>query len=219
MAPATVMVRTALLALMAIALNFAWWMAPQPGALLAWPRAATIGNCRIELHEPRRDALADASGAHSLRIAFACVLCARSQGLVVPDGRALRGTAVVTGHPEVEMGTYALSDARVGLLAFPTVLEPDSDEARECRTAIESALSGSTLFEGDPRFRALGAGETLLAGPDSRVYALRAGAWWREETDGSWSQLSARGSAAARRDARLVPLERTMTERQLRDGR
>jgi hypothetical protein len=213
------MVRTALLALMAIALNFAWWMAPQPGALLAWPRAATIGNCRIELHEPRRDALADASGAHSLRIAFACVLCARSQGLVVPDGRALRGTAVVTGHPEVEMGTYALSDARVGLLAFPTVLEPDSDEARECRTAIESALSGSTLFEGDPRFRALGAGETLLAGPDSRVYALRAGAWWREETDGSWSQLSARGSAAARRDARLVPLERTMTERQLRDGR
>jgi hypothetical protein len=213
------MVRTALLALMAIALNFAWWMAPQPGALFAWPRAATIGNCRIELHEPRRDALADASGAHSLRIAFACVLCARSQGLVVPDGRALRGTAVVTGHPEVEMGTYALSDARVGLLAFPTVLEPDSDEARECRTAIESALSGSTLFEGDPRFRALGAGETLLAGPDSRVYALRAGAWWREETDGSWSQLSARGSAAARRDARLVPLERTMTERQLRDGR
>jgi len=219
MAPTALMVRTALLALMVIVLDLAWWMAPQPGALPVWPRAAAIGNCRIELHEPRRDALPDASGAHTLRIAFACVLGARSQGLAASDGRALRGTAVVIGHPQVEMGTYALSDARVGLLALPTVLEPDSDEARECRTAIESALSGSTLFDSDPRFRALGTGETLLAGPDSRVYALRAGAWWREETDGSWSQLSARGSAAARRDARLAPLERTMTERQLRDGR
>jgi hypothetical protein len=214
------MVRIALLALIALALDLAWLLAPGPGVQVAWPRRATIGRCAIALHEPRRDPVADDTGAHTLRIAFVCTLAdGRPRSVTAPEGRAIRGTAVIIGDPQVDGGAYALSGARVGLLAFPTVLDPDSVEARECRTAIESALSGSTLFDCDPRFRALGAGETMLAGPDSRVYALRGGAWWREETDGSWSRLSAQGSAAARRDPRIAPLERTMTERQLRDGR
>lgn len=214
------MVRIALLALIVLALDLAWLLAPGPGVQVAWPRRATFGRCAITLHEPRRDSVSDDSGAHTLRIAFLCALAdGRSRGVAAPEGRAIRGTAVIIGDPQVDGGAYALSGARVGLLAFPTVLDPDSVEARECRTAIESALSGSTLVDSDPRFRVLGAGETMLAGPDSRVYALRSGAWWREETDGSWTMIAEQGSAAARRDARLAPLERTMTERQLRDGR
>lgn len=214
------MVRIALLALMVLALDLAWWIAPGPGVVAAWPRTATIGTCALTLHEPRRDPAADASGAHTLRIAFSCDAASpRSAAAGTAAPATLRGTAVILGDPQVEAGTYAMSGARIGLISFPTVLDPDSAGARECRTAIETALAGSTLFDGDPRFRAGRAGEPLLAGPDSRVYAIRAGAWWREETDGSWTRIAPQGSAAARRDARLAPLERTMAERQLRDGR
>ena len=143
----------------------------------------------------------------------------RARGTEEPLTRAIRGTAVVIGDPQAGAGEFAMSGARVGLIAFPTVLDPDSADARECRSAIESALTGSALFDSDPRYRASATAEPLLAGPDARVYALRGGAWWREETDGSWTRLADQGSAAARRDARLVPLERAMTERQLRDGR
>lgn len=211
------MVRVALLALMVLALDLAWMLAPEPGIAAAWPRRAMLGRCAIVLHEPRRDPVADDSGAHTLRIAFVCT--PGDGGARGAGQRAIRGTAVVIGDPQASGGAYALSAARVGLVAFPTVLDPESADARECRSAIELALSGSTLLDSDPSLRALGSRETLLAGPDARVYALRDGAWWREETDGSWSQLAAQGSAAARRDARLAPLERTMTERQLRDGR
>lgn len=214
------MVRTALLALMVLALDLAWWLAPGPGHQASWPRTATIGRCEIELHEPRRDPAPDEVGAHTLRIAFGCIAPdhgARAAGDAATG--ALRGTAVVIGDPQVDGGAYALSGARVALVAFPTATVADSADARECRTAIEAALSGTALMDGDPRFRARVGGETLMAGPDSRVYALRSGAWWREETDGSWSMLAERGSAAARRDPRLAPLERAMTERQVRDGR
>lgn len=216
MAPSA-MVRTALLALMVIALDVAWWLMPEPGLTALWPRTATFGRRSLTLHEPRRDPIADDTGAHTLRIAFSCAGAGRAA--TGADARTLRGTAVVIGDPQVDGGAYAMSGARVALLAFPTVLDPDSADARECRDAVESALSGSTLFDGDRRFRAVLAAETVLAGPDSRTYALRAGAWWREETDGSWTRLAERGSPAARRDPRLAPLERTMTERQLRDGR
>lgn len=214
------MVRIALLALMVLALDLGWLLATAPAAAPSWPRAATVGRCALTLHEPRRDPVADESGAHTLRLAFSCMPAgAQARGTPPPGERTIRGTAVVTGDPRADGGAYALSGTRIGAIAFPTVLEPDADDVRECRTAIESALSGDALLDGDTRFRALWAGEPLLAGPDSRVYALRGGAWWREETDGSWTMVAGRGSAAARRDARLVPLERTMTERQLRDGR
>ena len=213
------MVRIALLALMLLALDLAWWLAPGPGVVATWPRTATIGMCALTLHEPRRDPAADESGAHTLRLAFSCEPASPRPAAGAAAPATLHGTAVIIGDPQVEAGTYAMSGARVGLIAFPTVLEPDSADARECRNAIEAVLAGSTLFDGDPRFRAGRTSEPMLAGPDSRVYALRAGAWWREETDGSWTRIALQGSAAARRDARLAPLERTMTERQLRDGR
>lgn len=208
------MVRTALLALMVIALDVAWWLMPQPGAAAAWPRVASRPGCTLTLHEPRRDPATDGSAAHTLRIAFSCVPTDGGGGQ-----RALRGTAVVLGDPLVDGGAYAMSGARVGLIAFPTVLDPDSADARECRIAIESLLSGTALRDGDPRLRPSASSEVMLAGPDSRVYALRGGAWWREEIDGAWTRLAERGSPAARRDPRLVPLERAMADRQPRDGR
>ena len=213
-------VRTALLALMLVALDLGWLLAPAPGTAVTWPRTATFGHCALTLHEPRRDPASDDQGAHTLRLAFACAV--RASDAHAPGGTAqaaLRGTAVVTGQPQADRGAYAMDAARVGAIAFPTVLEPESADARECLAAVEAALSGTALADGDPRFRALPRSETLLAGPDARVYALRGGAWWREETDGSWSRLAERGSSAARRDARLAPLERAMTERQLREGR
>lgn len=214
------MVRIALLALMALALDLAWWIMPEPGAALSWPRVARLGRCSLTLHEPRRDPTADELGAHTLRLAFTCgVRGSGARGTSGPATRVLHGTAVVIGDPQVDRGAYGLSGARVALIAFPTVNDPDSADARECRIALEAVLSGSALVDGDPGFRPAPAMETVLAGADSRVYALRGGAWWREETDGSWSRLADRGSAAARRDPRLAPLERTMTERQLRDGR
>lgn len=214
------MVRIALLALMVLALDLAWWLAPGPGAVASWPRTAKVGACSLTLYEPRRDPASDASGAHTLRLAFSCETASpRSAAAGDASPTALHGTAVVIGDPQVEAGMYAMSGARIGLISFPTVLDPGSADARECRTAIEAALAGSTLFDRDPRFRAGRAGEPMLAGPDSRVYALRGGAWWREETDGSWTRIAPQGSAAARRDARLAPLERAMAERQLRDGR
>lgn len=212
------MARVAMFAVMALAMDAAWWIAPQPVAIAAWPRAADAARCTITVHEPRRDPAADAWGAHTLRLAFACTPArAHTEGPGSP--LTIRGTAVVIGDPQVESGTYALSGARVGLIAFPTVLDADSAAARECRVAVESLLTGTTLTDGDPRWRSAPSGDPLLAGPDSRVYALRDGTWWREETDGSWVRLAERASAAARRDARLAPLERTMTERQLREGR
>lgn len=214
------MVRIALLALMVLALDLAWWLAPGPDAVASWPRTAKVGACSLTLHEPRRDPAADESGAHTLRLAFSCEAAsprAGAGGAAAPA--TLRGTAVVIGYPQVEAGTYAMSGARIGLISLPTVLEPGSEDASECRSSIEALLAGSTLFDGDPRFGAGRASEPLLAGPDSRVYALRAGAWWREETDGSWMRIAPQGSAAARRDARLAPLERALAQRQLRDGR
>lgn len=214
------MVRIALLALMVIALDLAWWLLPSPGDSVEWPRVAAIGGCSITLHEPRRDPVADNAGEHTLRLAFACSYpnAGRARaGSTAP--RTLRGTAVVIGSPDVEAGAYAVSGARVALISLPTSPDPVSDGARECRTAIEAALSGAALHDADPRYRAVPIRETVLAGPDSRVYALRDGAWWREEPDGSWTRIALQGSAAARRDARLAPLERTMAERQLRDGR
>ena len=218
MAALASMARIALLAVMVIALDVAWWMAPEPADVAVWPRMAAADRCTLTVHEPRRDPVAGASGAHALRIAFACAQ-EPQRGQVTSAPRTIRGTAVLIGDQHVEGGAYALSGARVGLIAFPTVLDPDSAIARECRAAIESLLSGETLLDGDPRWRPAETGEPLLAGPDSRVYAIRHGAWWREETDGSWSRIADRASAAARRDARLEPLERTMTERQLREGR
>jgi hypothetical protein len=218
MAPLAPMARIALLAVMVIALDAAWWIGPEPCAAPVWPRSAITAHCTLTVHEPRRDPVADASGAHTLRLAFACApSSARGEAPTAP--RVIRGTAVVIGDPQVDGGAYALSGARVGMIAFPTVLDSGSADARGCRAAIESLLSGTTLLDGDARWRPGPPGDPLLAGPDSRVYALRNGVWWREETDGSWSRLAARDSAAARRDARLAPLERTMAERQLRDGR
>lgn len=214
------MVRIALLALMALALDLGWLLAPEPRAAPAWPRAVTVGRCKLTLHEPRRDPVAEDAGSHTLRIAFSCTPSdAGTQHAREPSSRTIRGTAVVIGDPQADSGAYALSGARTGAIAFPTVLDPDSGDMHECRAAIESALSGSALMDSDPRLCPPGSCETLLAGPDSRVYALRSGTWWREENDGSWSAIAEQGSASARRDARLAPLERTMAERQLRDGR
>jgi hypothetical protein len=211
------MARIALLAVMVLALDAAWWIAPDPGECDAWPRTAATPRCMLTIHEPRQDAATDASGARTLRLAFACAPAqARTQDQA---RRTIRGTAVVIGDPLAEGGPYALSGARVALIAFPTVLDPDSDDARECRMAVESLLSGTALGDGDPCWRPAPPADPLLAGPDSRVYSLRDGAWWREETDGSWVRIAEQGSAAARRDARLAPLERTVAERQPRDGR
>ncbi len=214
------MVRIALLALMVLALDMGWLLATEHGAAPSWPRVLTVGRCALTLHEPRRDPVVDDGGAHTLRIVFSCTPADGSASGGSAQGvRTIRGTAVVIGDPQIDGGAYALSGARIGAIALPTVLDPDSAGVPECRTAIESALSGSALMDIDPRLRPVRAGDTLLAGPDSRVYALRGGAWWREEADGSWMMIAEQGSAAARRDARLAPLERTITQRQLRDGR
>jgi hypothetical protein len=212
------MARIALLAVMVLALDAAWWVSPRHGVSAAWPRIAATARCMLTIHEPRQDAATGASAARALRLAFACAPAqARTHDQAAP--RTIRGTAVVIGDPQVDGGPYALSGARVALIAFPTVLDPGSDDARECRIAVESLLSGTALDDGDARWRPAPPADPLLAGPDSRVYALRDGAWWREETDGSWSRIADQGSAAARRDARLAPLERTVAERQPREGR
>ena len=108
-----VMVRLALLALMVIALDLAWWIMPEPGAAGSWPRTAEVGRCSITLHEPRRDPVANEAGAHTIRLVFACVH--REGGRDSRSGtgrRTLLGTAVVIGEPLVEAGPYALSGAR-----------------------------------------------------------------------------------------------------------
>jgi hypothetical protein len=216
------MARLALMAIIALALGAAWRLSAPHDDAVTWPRIARAAGCAIIVSEPRRDQMPGPSGEHTLRIAFLCLpdtarpASGRAAGV---QPIALRGTATAAGTPAVERGAYAMSGARAVSVSFPTAPDPDGPAVRECRDGIESLLSGLALRDGDPLLKPMPGAEPLMAGPDSRVYALRDGAWWREEPDGSWSRLAPQGSAAARRDARLAPLERTMAERQLRDGR
>lgn len=198
--------RIALLATVALALDAGWLALARHGReAAAWPRAWAGGSCHVTLSEPQRDEEPDAQGLAVSRIAFSCARAREA---------TLHGVVVVRGTANPGAGMHALSGAQVASVTFPTIDGPDeAGLSGACVSAIEEIASGEALGDADPRLRPV-AGESLFAGSDGRVYALRGGSWQRQDASGAWSGVAERGSADARRNPRLSRLERVAQARE-----